>query len=51
MYTAKEKNSLDQTVQQTMDQVMEVREAILLRIKGVRKGEIQLDPTQNVDQV
>merc|ERR1711973_734000 len=50
LYTAKEKNSLDQTVQQTMDQVMEVREAILLRIKGVRKGEIQLDPTQNVDQ-
>ena len=41
---------LDETVAQTMEQVMEVRENILKRIKDLRKGEIETDESQNVKQ-
>merc|ERR1712168_224582 len=41
----------DQTVSQTMEQVMEIREAILERIKGIRKGEgVTICPDQNIKQ-
>ena len=53
MYEAREKNSLtvlDETVAQTMEQVMEVRENLLKRIKDLRKGEIEIDESQNVKQ-
>jgi len=41
---------LDETVQKTMEQVMEIREKLLMRIKDLRKGEIETDPTQNIKQ-
>lgn len=53
MYEAREKNSLtvlDETVAQTMEQVMEVRENLLKRIKDLRKGEIEIDESQNIKQ-
>jgi septum formation topological specificity factor MinE len=41
----------DQTVSQTMEQVMEIREAILERIKGIRKEEgVTICPDQNIKQ-
>jgi len=41
----------DQTVSQTMEEVMEIREAILERIKGIRKGEgVTICPEQNIKQ-
>lgn len=41
----------DQTVSQTMEQVMEIREAILTRIKAIRKNEgVTICPEQNVKQ-
>jgi len=53
LYEAREKNSLtvlDETVAQTMEQVMEVRENLLKRIKDLRKGEIEIDESQNIKQ-
>ena len=41
---------IDETVAKTMEQVMEIREKLLLRIKDLRKGEIKTDPTQNIKQ-
>lgn len=41
----------EQTVSQTMEQVMGIREAILKRIKDIRKGEgVTICPEQNVKQ-
>lgn len=40
----------DATVADTMDEVMSIREAILERIKGLRKGDIEICTDQNVKQ-
>ena len=41
---------LDETVTETMSQVMEIREKLLERIKKLRKEEIEIDPNQNIKQ-
>jgi len=53
LYEAREKKGftvLEETVSKTMEQVMEIRESLLMRIKDIRKGEIQIDPEQNIKQ-
>merc|ERR1719282_271810 len=53
LYEAREKKGftvLEETVSKTMEQVMEIRESLLKRIKDIRKGEIELDPNQNIKQ-
>lgn len=41
----------EQTVSQTMEQIMEIREAILVRIKGIRKSDgVTICPEQNIKQ-
>jgi len=41
---------LEETVRKTLEQVMEIRESILSRIKDIRKGEIKIDEEQNIKQ-
>ena len=41
---------LEETVSKTLEQVMEVRESLLKRIKDIKKEEIQTDPEQNIKQ-
>ena len=41
---------LEETVSQTLKQVMEIRESLLNRIKDIRKEVIKTDETQNVKQ-
>ena len=41
---------LEETISKTLEQVMEVRESLLKRIKDIRKEEIQTDPEQNIKQ-
>merc|ERR1711915_1095460 len=53
LYEAREKKGftvLEETVSKTMEQVMEIRESLLKRIKAIRKEEIQIDPDQNIKQ-
>merc|ERR1712106_201667 len=53
LYEAREKKGfavLEETVSKTMEQVMEIRESLLKRIKDIRKSEIQIDPEQNIKQ-
>merc|ERR1712128_70860 len=53
LYEAREKKGftvLEETVSKTMEQVMEIRESLLKRIKDLRKEEIQIDPEQNIKQ-
>ena len=53
LYEAREKKGssvLEETVSKTLEQVMEVRESLLKRIKDIRKEEIQTDPEQNIKQ-
>eukprot|EP00092_Neocalanus_flemingeri_P080997 GFUD01101095.1.p1 GENE.GFUD01101095.1~~GFUD01101095.1.p1 ORF type:complete len:623 (-),score=238.28 GFUD01101095.1:389-2257(-) len=53
LYEAREKKGLtvlEETVGKTLEQVMEIRESLLKRIKKIRKGEIQIDPEQNIKQ-
>jgi len=52
-YEARDKKSLtvlEETVSQTLNQVMEIRESLLKRIKDIRKEEIKIDEKQNVKQ-
>jgi len=52
-YEARDKKSLtvlEETVSQTLKQVMEIRESLLNRIKDIRKEVIKTDETQNVKQ-
>ena len=41
---------LEETVSKTLEQVMEIRESILTRIRDIRKGGIQIDEEQNIKQ-
>merc|ERR1711892_364430 len=41
---------LDGTISRSMEQVMEIRELLLTRIKDVRKGVIKTDQVQNIKQ-
>merc|ERR1712013_352630 len=41
---------LQETVSKTMEQVMEIRESLLVRIKALRKDEIETDPNQDIKQ-
>ena len=53
LYEAREKKGftvLEETVSKTMEQVMEIRESLLKRIKDLRKEEIKTDPEQNIKQ-
>lgn len=53
MYNAKQRKSasvLDETLTDTMEGVMEVRESILSRIKLIRKGDVKICPEQNIRQ-
>ena len=53
LYKAREKKGftvLEETVSKTMEQVMEIRESLLKRIKDLRKEEIKTDPEQNIKQ-
>merc|ERR1711892_99099 len=53
LYEAREKKGftvLEETVSKTMEQVMEIRESLLKRIKALRKEEIKTDPEQNIKQ-
>jgi len=53
LYEAKEKKGftvLEETVSETLEQVMEIRENLLQRIKDLRKGDIKTDPEQNIKQ-
>jgi len=53
MYEAREKKGftvLEETVSKTLEQVMEIRESLLKRIKDIRKGDIKIDPAQNIKQ-
>jgi len=53
LYEAREKKGftvLEETVSATMEQVMEIRESLLKRIKALRKEEIKTDPEQNIKQ-
>merc|ERR1712013_515887 len=50
LYEAREKKGLtvlEETVSKTMEQVMEIRESLLVRIKALRKDEIETDPNQD----
>jgi len=52
-YEARDKKSLtvlEETVSQTLNQVMEIRESLLKRIKDIRKEELKIDEKQNVKQ-
>merc|ERR1711988_181364 len=52
-YGARDKKSvtvLEETVAQTLTQVMEIRESLLARIKDIRKEVIKIDKSQNVKQ-
>jgi len=53
LYEAREKKGftvLEETVSKTLEQVMEIRESLLKRIKDIRKGDIKTDPKQNIKQ-
>ena len=53
LYEAKDKRGLgvvDDTITRTMEQVMEIREKLLTRIKDIRKNVIEIDPEQNIKQ-
>jgi len=53
LYEAREKKGLtvlEETVSKTMEQVMEIRESLLMRIKKLRKDEIETDPNQDIKQ-
>merc|ERR1712013_571503 len=53
LYEAREKKGLtvlEETVSKTMEQVMEIRESLLVRIKALRKDEIETDPNQDIKQ-
>merc|ERR1711970_213934 len=53
LYEARDKKGLlglEETVSETMEQVMEIRESLLMRIKALRKDEIKTDPNQNIKQ-
>merc|ERR1740124_1086790 len=53
LYEAREKKGftvLEETVSATMEQVMEIRESLLKRIKDIRKEEIKIDVEQNIKQ-
>merc|ERR1712123_488708 len=41
---------LDDTISRSMEQVMEIREMLLTRIKDIRKGVIKTDQVQNIKQ-
>merc|ERR1712123_10851 len=41
---------LDDTISRSMEQVMEIREMLLSRIKDIRKGVIKTDQVQNIKQ-
>merc|ERR1711892_584139 len=41
---------LDDTISRSMEQVMEIRELLLTRIKDIRKGVIKIDQVQNIKQ-
>ena len=41
---------LDDTISRAMEQVMEIREMLLTRIKDIRKDVIKTDPDQNIKQ-
>ena len=41
---------LDDTISRSMEQVMEIRELLLTRIKDIRKGVIKTDQVQNIKQ-
>eukprot|EP00092_Neocalanus_flemingeri_P045097 GFUD01050238.1.p1 GENE.GFUD01050238.1~~GFUD01050238.1.p1 ORF type:complete len:614 (+),score=237.34 GFUD01050238.1:78-1919(+) len=53
LYEAREKKGftvLEETVTKTLEQVMEIRESLLKRIKDIRKGDVQIDTEQNIKQ-
>ena len=53
MYEAKEKKGftvLEETVSKSLEQVMEIREALLMRIKDIRKEEVEVCKDQNIKQ-
>jgi len=53
LYEAREKKGftvLEETVSKTLEQVMEIRESLLKRIKDIRKEVIKTDPKQNIKQ-
>jgi len=53
LYEAREKKGftvLEETVSKTLEQVMEIRESLLKRIKDIRKGDEKIDPKQNIKQ-
>ena len=53
LYEARQRKGftvLEETVSKTMEQVMEIRESLLKRIKDIRKGEIKIDQEQNIKQ-
>merc|ERR1711970_1418328 len=53
LYEARDKKGLlglEETVSKTMEQVMEIRESLLMRIKALRKDGIKTDPNQNIKQ-
>jgi len=53
LYEAREKKGLtvlEETVSKTLEQVMEIRESLLKRIKDIRKEEIKIDVEQNIKQ-
>ena len=41
---------VDDTISRSMEQVMEIREKILTRIKDIRKNVIKIDPDQKINQ-
>jgi len=53
LYDAKDKRGeklLEETISHSMDQVMEIRQLLLSRIKDIRKEVIKTDPGQNIRQ-
>jgi len=53
LYEAKDKRVegvVDDTITRTMEQIMEIREKLLTRIKNIRKNIIKIDPEQNIKQ-
>merc|ERR1712123_269738 len=53
LFEAKDKKGkglLDDTISRSMEQVMEIRELLLTRIKDIRKGVIKIDQVKNIKQ-